>query len=212
MLQAKVLHLGLEHCTINQLDMRYWILPAFILLSIGLYGQSNDLTLFNEHRLGRQRTAMLVLGGWAAGNIATGLWMRSKREGEARYFHEMNALWNGVNLGIAALGYWTAQRTAAGSLDLFSSVHEHYNFQQILLLNAGLDVGYMLGGLYLKERAKNTSNRPERLQGYGRAVLLQGGFLLAFDVANYVIQARHNHELRLLLGHTGDGIGLTYWF
>ena len=38
------------------------------------------------------------------------------------------------------------------------------NIQKILLLNAGLDVGYMLGGLYLTERSKNTEKNPERIK------------------------------------------------
>ncbi|NJK45836.1 MAG: hypothetical protein HC933_17605 [Pleurocapsa sp. SU_196_0] len=50
------------------------------------------------------------------------------------------------------------------------------DLRTILFINAGLDVLYMAAGIYLM-------NRPEATwQGAGLAVLIQGGFLLAFDL------------------------------
>lgn len=193
--------------------LRMALLLLFAAAAAALWGQTStaDLLHFDQARLGHQRTAMLVLGGWAAGNIATGLTWRSRSTGQNRYFHEMNALWNGVNLGIAALGYWSAGHVA-DSPTLYGAINEHYGFQKILLLNAGLDLGYMAGGLYLMERAKNTDQRPERLRGYGRSILLQGAFLFAFDLANYFISAGREKEVRMLLGAAENGIGMViYW-
>jgi len=193
-------------------SLRLFLILLITCLSVDAWAQSADpLARFDQARINHQKKAMLVLGGWAVGNIGAGLMLRSRRSGEDRYFHEMNALWNGVNLGIAAAGYWSATHAGA-SPDAYTALREHYGFEKILLLNAGLDVGYMAGGFYLMERAKNTTKRPERLRGYGKSIVVQGAFLFAFDVANYFISHSREHEAKLLLGATPDGIGLLLHF
>jgi hypothetical protein len=74
-------------------------------------------------------------------------------------------------------------------------LNDHESFQKLLLLNAGLDVAYFSFGLYLKERSK-TSSSADRLRGYGNSLLLQGGFLLAFDLILYFV---HDHNATVLL-------------
>ena len=50
--------------------------------------------------------------------------------------------------------------------------------------SVGLDFGYLLLALWLLNRATlPTTRRPERYQGYGRSIQLQGAFLLLFDAA-----------------------------
>ena len=167
-----------------------------------------DLSL---ERITHQRKAMLILGGWAVGNIGLGLVMRANTSGESRRFHEMNAIWNVVNLGIAGFSYYSALREPAIA-DAFGGLQKDINFQKILLFNAGLDVGYVLGGLYLIERGRRPEADEDRLRGYGKAVMLQGGFLLVFDLANYFIASGRNDDYRLLLGPVGEGVGLSLAF
>lgn len=187
--------------------MKKAILTITFIHLLGLaYLQAQDLLAFNQQRLEKQRVSMMVLGGWAASNIVLGGVLASQRTGEDRYFHLMNAGWNAVNLGLAAAGYYSAVNTDPGALDLYGSMQAHYNTQKIFLFNAGLDVGYMAGGLYLMERAKNTTDRPERLRGFGKSIVLQGGFLFVFDLAAYWVQARGNKDLApLLQGFSFDG-------
>ena len=52
-------------------------------------------------------------------------------------------------------------------------INEYNSLQNLLLLNAGLDVAYIATGFYLKERAKNSSSS-ERLRGYGNSLLTSG--------------------------------------
>lgn len=163
-------------------------------------------------RLHQQRTAMYVLGGWAVANIGLGLGLRAGRTGEARRFHEMNAIWNTVNLGIAGFGLWSVLRADPAALDAFGSLRENDGLQKILLLNTGLDVAYIVGGLYLKERARRPDADADRLRGYGRSIVLQGGFLLAFDLVNYFIAAGRTGAYAPLLGATADGLGLSLRF
>lgn len=180
-----------------------------------VYGQdSNVLTLaeYNMASLDHQQNAMLTLGGWAVLNIGAGLALRGGSEGSARHFHEMNALWNTVNLAIAGFGYYSALKSDPAAWDLATSLSKHGNFQKILLFNTGLDVGYILGGLYLTERAKRPGENMDRLKGFGNSIMLQGGFLFAFDLVNYLIATKLNGTLPLTLGPIGEGLGLLLRF
>ncbi|MEM1359137.1 MAG: hypothetical protein AAGF89_13100, partial [Bacteroidota bacterium] len=129
--------------------------------------------------------------------------------GETRYFHEMNALWNSVNLAIAGIGYFSITGQDPSSWDLATSFQKHQSFQKILLFNAGLDLGYIAGGLYLTERAKRNGVNQERLRGFGKSIMLQGGFLFVFDLVNYFIASSRDGGLHLMLGATSNGIGMT---
>lgn len=193
------------------------VLLTFYLCSFGtlLLAQQVDLLAFNQDRLQKQRTSMLVLGGWAIGNIALGAALYGSRQGEDRYFHLMNAGWNLVNLGLATAGYITATTADPGSLDLLATVKAQHSIEKIFLFNAGLDVGYMLGGLYLMERSKTAEKKPERLKGFGKSIILQGGFLFVFDLAAYFVQASHHRQLEPLLSSLyfdGQSFGLVWQF
>ncbi len=166
----------------------------------------------NGLRIDHQQRAMLTLGGWALGNIGVGLALRHSATGETRRFHEMNAIWNVVNLGIAGFGYWTALREDPTALGAWAGMREDLKFQKILLFNTGLDVGYVLGGLYLRERSNRRGADRDRLRGYGHSIMLQGGFLVVFDVVNFLIANRRQEEYRLLFGATGDGVGAVWTF
>jgi hypothetical protein len=171
----------------------------------------DDWRQLDRQRVDHQRTAMLLLGGWAIGNIGLGLGLRAGRDGEARRFHEMNALWNTVNLGIAGLGYLSLLRADLPP-DAFASLRENTGFAKVLLFNAGLDVGYLMGGLYLRERAKRPDADQDQLRGYGNAILLQGGFLFVFDLVNYFVATGRAGAYAPYLGATEGGLGLMVPF
>lgn len=77
--------------------------------------------------------------------------------------------------------------------------------QKILLFNAGLDVGYMLGGVYLLERGKREVKNAERLRGFGRSILLQGAFLFVFDLSLHTVLSSDNPKLKPLLTQSSIG-------
>jgi len=189
-------------------------ISVFVVFFTQIANAQSD-SLFREFHLDRMKineTAMLVLGGWAVGNILVGTYGNFKASGEAKYFHQFNAMWNVVNLGIAAFGYFNAINSDPSSMSNLEILNEYNSLQSFLLLNAGLDVAYIATGFYLKERSKNSSSS-ERLRGYGNSLLLQGGFLLMFDVALYFIHQNnadlnlYPHLESLLVG--GIGIGIT---
>lgn len=193
--------------------MKKIYLSLFFTLSFGyLFAQSADLLHFNEVRLNKTKTAMTILGTWAVGNIAVGSVLAMKKEGEEKAFHQMNALWNGVNLTIAGFGLYSAMTADAASFGLFETFDEQQKIQKVLLFNAGLDVGYMAGGLYLREKGKNTLDleKSMKYKGWGKSIILQGAFLFVFDLITYFVLSGNNSELKGLLeglSFNGTGIG-----
>lgn len=169
---------------------------------------------FNTERLSRTRTSMWVLGTWGAANMAVGAIGLRRSQGENRAFRQMNLAWGAVNLGLAAAGWWSAAHSDPGSFDLEESIRQHHRLQKIFLFNAGLDLAYITGGFWLRERAKTSSRRPERLRGYGRSIILQGAFLFVFDLGAALYQQGLEKQVPPLLQHskigfTEQGVGLT---
>jgi len=174
-------------------------------------GQETTLIDFNTQRLKINQTAMTLLGGWAIGNLASGALLTGQKTGKAKYFHQMNLGWGAINLGIAGFAYYNAVKTNPASFDLLSSFKEQEKITRILLFNAGLDIGYILGGAYLRERAKTTTNNPERLAGFGESIILQGAFLLVFDLAVFWVHHQHGKDLHPLIGGLSlNGNGLSW--
>ncbi len=179
-------------------DMKRSIYLVFLLL-LPMFVFAQELDVFNEQRLNINKTGMLVLGSWAATNIALSPVLASREEGWKRSFHQMNGYWNGVNLVIAGLGYLNALNGDSAGLGFSESLKEQHSIEKILLFNAGLDLGYIAGGLYLNERAKNSAKNQDRFKGFGRSIMLQGGFLFVFDVILYLAQQNHAGELYRLI-------------
>ncbi len=141
------------------------------------------------------KTAMFTLGAWALGNMAvngTLLALQANRmpaeRGSGYYFQQMNVFWNVVNLGLAAGGLYGSLTEPAHGISLFETVEKQASIERILLLNAGLDAAYMAAGAWMLERSKTASDQAALWQGYGQSLVLQGAFLLVFDIAVYMIQ------------------------
>ncbi|MEO1449678.1 MAG: hypothetical protein AAFV07_09110 [Bacteroidota bacterium] len=185
-------------------------------LSLVAQDWTETLQEVNAERIRLNKINMWVLGGWAVGNIAVGGIMRSQTTGSVRYFHEMNAIWNVVNLGLAAGGLYGAY-TGQTDLSLWQTYQEQQQIEKILLFNMALNFSYLTAGVYLQERSRRTDiDRPERLKGYGQALLLQGGFLLLFDITQFWLHHHHaTPKLQQMLEHVQmgpGGIGLTWGF
>lgn len=192
--------------------MKKQIVTACIcILSVAAFAQQTELTAFNKERERISRTGLKVLAGYAAANIIYGSIAAGQATGSNKYFNEMNAIWNGITLGIAGLGYLTAKKE--GVLSFSESLKKQQGVEKLFLFNAGLDVAYIAGGAYLKERSKTTNKNPSRLRGYGESVMLQGGVLLLFDGIMYAIHNKHGKGLYKLadnikLAATENGVGL----
>ncbi len=171
-------------------------LSFFCLLFIGIYASAQgsvDLLSFNQQRLDYNQKGMLILGSWALGNMAVSSFKLQAANPETKAYHQMNLAWNAVNLAIAGFGYY-GSISASADLSLTESILEQNKISKILLFNSALDLGYMLGGAYLMERSKN-SDQKARLNGFGKAVIVNGAFLLIFDSIMYYMHASHESSI-----------------
>ncbi|MFN4079659.1 MAG: DUF6992 family protein, partial [Saprospiraceae bacterium] len=84
--------------------------------------------------------------------------------------------------------------------------------EKILLFNAGLDVGYIMSGVWLQARARTSEQNRDRFSGFGRSIVMQGAFLMAFDLGAYFYISQNGKSLPVLLYPTGQGLGLTLSF
>lgn len=158
-----------------------------------------DLESWNKTRLAVQRSGMIVLGSWALANFAVSGFFMTRTQDRTYFFHQMNVFWNVVNLGIASVGLISAIR-APVDLTLEQTLGEYGNFTRILLINAGLDVLYITGGLLLHLKGGASEKHGTRLSGYGLSLILQGGFLLIFDAVLAVINSGSAGNLRSAAG------------
>ena len=191
--------------------MKKQIATAYIcILSITAFAQQTNFNTFNKEREKITKTGIKVLAGYSVANIIYGSIAAGQATGSNKYFHEMNAIWNGITLGITSIGFLTAKKE--GTLSYGESLKKQQRIEKLFLFNAGLDVAYIAGGAYLKERAKTTIKNPLRLKGYGESIMLQGGVLLLFDGLMYAIHNSHGKALakmgeKVQLGATANGIG-----
>jgi hypothetical protein len=165
----------------------------------GILG-AQDITVedLDQRRNRINAAGMLTLGSWALANIGANTALYFSTDEDIRYFYQMNVLWNFINLGIAGLGYCGSAR-AVPSKDLFAAVDAQYNLEKVLLLNAGLDAAYIMTGLFLMEYGRSFPGRQTMFRGYGQSLLVQGGFLLVFDLVMYGIQRGSRQLLEPLL-------------
>jgi hypothetical protein len=163
-------------------------------------------------------TGTLVLSGWAAASLVSGLVGKNNSVGELKYFYKRNVLWGSINLGLSGLGYLRIKGEERKAYTAVQTFKRTEGAQKVFLFNTGLDLAYVAFGLYTRERAnKFTGNKKDRLRGTGNSLLFQGGFLTLFDGVLYILHNKNDNRLdRKLEGlsftSTRDGVGLAYRF
>ncbi|HSI75464.1 MAG TPA: hypothetical protein VK957_06205 [Lunatimonas sp.] len=197
----KVTNTTLRHLTVIFL---LWL----VVVGVSQAQSQEGFVTFNMERISLEKQGMLLLATWSLGNLAWGGIGASNSQGVAKGFHQMNMYWNSVNLIIAGVGYYHAFKEIP-SLEFWETLDAQHRMEKILLFNAGLDVGYIAGGLYLNERGKRLDRK--QWQGFGKSVVLQGAFLLSFDVIMYFVMRDHAGDLPRVFEHlsvSGNGIGI----
>ncbi len=180
-----------------------WVIPClssmklifFTLFLATIAVQAQDLNAFNQARLKRDQGLMLSLGTWAVGNITAGsIGWATAQQPELKAFHQMNVMWNTVNLGLAIPGYLRARNTKA-VLSLSQTLSEQQKTERLLLFNSGLDIAYMTAGFLLRSMALNNQSKADQFNGFGNGLILQGSFLFAFDLTAFAIHHRHGKQV-----------------
>ena len=175
-----------------KISPKVYIFPLLFLLVLPVSAQGlGDLEVINQTRLDYNKQGMLILGTWAVVNLILGAVGSFRTRGQSQAFHQMNGYWNVVNLGIAGYGFWQASQVAV--LNFWEVLLAQQEIEKILLANAALDLGYIALGLYLIERGRRTEK--DKWLGFGKSIVLQGAFLLLFDVILYGFQQQLGIDL-----------------
>lgn len=198
-------------------------LQAFLLFGFAfaapcVVAQSGPLAQYNQSRYQIDQQLMVGLGSWAASNfVLSGIGWNQAQTPEERYFHQMNVFWNVVNIGLAVPGYLKAHQ-ADSYLSEEKTILAQRKTEQIFLLNTCLDVAYVSSGVLLMQRAQELGLQEpqgQRLSGYGKSLLVQGGFLFFFDLTAYCIHKKHGSAListsigSISMSSTGLGLSLS---
>jgi hypothetical protein len=173
-----------------------------------------NMNEFNKERIQTDKKLMVGLGTWATTNfILSGIGWATVPSGEAHYFHQMNVLWNTVNIGLAVPGYLKAKK-ANSSLSFAETIRTQHKTEKVFLINTGLDIGYVAGGLLLRSAAKTNIGKRDQFNGFGNSLLIQGGFLFVFDLTAYMIHNRHSKKsldkLMNSVEMSSSGVGLQW--
>ena len=155
----------------------------------------------HEQRIQFANNSMYVLGSWALLNIGSGALLQKNANGANKYFHQGNAYWNLVNLGLAGFSLYANSRADVppNASVLFQNENQ---FQRILLFNAGLDLGYMATGWALTERGRRFSGKKlDQFKGFGKSLIVQGAFLLIFDSTLYLLRNKENGKILEMIGN-----------
>ncbi len=171
---------------------RYFVgvvaIVIFLFIVSNLHAQNiAQSTSFCEQGMKINNGGMMVLGGWAVANMAVGAYGWSAFEGQKKYFHQMNLFWNVVNATIAGISLSNNLGYDCSSVSYDSYLNTHLSTEKTLLINSALDVGYIGTGFLLKYFSTKASQRSDLLKGYGNSLILQGGFLLVFDLVLYAL-------------------------
>jgi hypothetical protein len=100
-----------------------------------------------------------------------------------RGFGSQAAGWGAIDAVIGIVGIRSARvKGATPEAHTYQAQQaSRRTLRRILLINAGLDVGYIAGGVAL---ARTRGRRSEFWRGSGTSIVVQGGFLLLFDLAH----------------------------
>lgn len=186
---------------------------AVFCMSQSAGAQSTIWDSLNKRRLTINQQHLYVLGAWAGANIVQGTISASNTTGSTRYLHQMNAYWNTVNLAIAGLGIWALKMQLNQPITPAGLMKEQKTVEKLLLLNTGLDVAYIMTGLYMKEKGLRLNN--DRNTGFGNSLVLQGSFLLVLDLVQYFAHQKNGKAIqeqanKIQWGVGANGLGLSY--
>jgi hypothetical protein len=133
-------------------------------------------TMSNQHDFFHfQHRALGVLWAWGLGSIAVGVPALLSRNQVVRQAGIQAIAWGAIDAALAWFGRRDARnKISSGAKD---GPHQARRFRLILLINAGLDVGYVAGGWALLRKARGREQRT----GMGIGIIVQGLFLLLFD-------------------------------
>lgn len=188
--------------------MKHKLFIFSVFISFGAFSQKDPSNQLTSNYKSINNSGLYVLGGWAASNIIFGGIKVNQTTSEQKYFHQMNIMWNTVNLGLAGIGIINNSRKNLPT-DETDFLKTQLKTERIFLINSGLDLVYISTGFILNNQIENNP----QFNGYGKSLILQGSFLLLFDGLMYALN-RRNRKIFLSpnLDSTQLNIGVSVRF
>lgn len=122
-----------------------------------------------------QYRALGVLWAWGLGSVAAGVPALLSRDQRIRQAGVQAIVWGAIDAALAWFGRRGARDKIRQGVD--DGSQQARRFRTILLINVGLDVGYVGGGWAL---LCGGHGRDQRV-GMGFGIIIQGLFLLVYD-------------------------------
>lgn len=127
-----------------------------------------------------QHRALNRLKYWGLGSMGVGLLAGRQRSPLLRHVGVQCFVWGAIDTALAVAGQRNARHKATqatqGTLSEAQTAREIRKLHRILILNTGLDVGYVLAGLGLLLVSEEADRH-----GMALGILAQGSFLLIYD-------------------------------
>ena len=127
---------------------------------------------------------------WSIISIFGGLILQIPRSRFASGMGIQFSAWGLIDAIIAVFGDRAAKKRAAQLPDPLANEiieHESHKLFKILLVNTGLDVGYILVGSRL---ALTKGKKDPGWRGHGIGIIIQGAFLFIFDLVHLLMIGR----------------------
>lgn len=187
------------------------ILATLFLSPFLASGQQTAFTDYSQKSNKITQNGMYVLGGWAVGNLIYSGLSVGNSTGETKAFHQMNLGWGAINATLAGLGVLNARKKNYPTSQLETLEMQH-SVEKTFLVNTALDVAYVAGGYAMTQYGENLNDleKRDRNVGFGKSVMLQGGFLFLFDAVMYGVHRKHYKDNRVQFISNGNSVGLRY--
>ena len=150
-----------------------------------------QLNQFNHGRLEKNKQLMVTLGSWSAVNLVSGGLGSLSLDATSQHFHQMNALWNTVNFSLAASGLIRYRKDKSTIFSLSETISEQHKTEKIFLVNSAIDISYIGAGAFLNYQSGLGGANASIQKGFGNSLIVQGAFLLIFDVAAFYIHKKN---------------------
>jgi hypothetical protein len=131
----------------------------------------------------------IALSFWAIGNITYSGIQYGKTSGETQRFHQMGIFWNSANLALAIPKFIRGYKIYKGKVDLKLDLYNPRKYMKQYLFSSCIDLLYIGTGALINGRSSHARD-PERAAGFGKSIMVQGGFLLSFDAVMFLLQRK----------------------
>lgn len=146
----------------------------------------------------RESVALLILAVWGVTNVVAGALFFRRTSGQPRHFWQVAALWGAVNALIGLPQYLDLAGPPAPPATLAKALGDGVGTARLLSGAFVSDLTTMLvGGLLAWRRVARDS---ERLQGWGKGLVVQGAWLAVFDGVLLALNGGYVRDLLVLAG------------